>query len=177
MRKKKSALWLILCVVWIVMIFMFSGQDEMTSHGVSQSVVRFIGGMIHPGFDSWPVSEQLQWQESFDTLVRKLAHFAEYMLLGILAFLSINGIWNAKKRKKTMSQVMCGLFTFYPCVMIATADELFQIFSENRGSSVADIVLDCVGALVGILLVMYQRNNKVVETPAAGQSVVRRRKG
>ena len=177
MRKKNSALWLILCVVWMMMIFMFSRQDGTTSHGLSESVSRFIGGIMHPGFGSWPVSQQLQWQESFDTLLRKLAHFAEYMLLGILAYLSINGIWNAKKRRKNMSQVMRGLVTFYPCVMIGAADEMIQIFSENRGASVADIVLDCIGALAGILLMMHYRTKKVGGMPATGQTVVRHRKG
>ncbi len=176
-RKNSRAFWAPLCVVWIVVIFMFSRQDGAQSHGVSQSVARFIGGIMYPGFGSWPASEQLEWLESFDTLLRKLAHFAEYTLLGVLGFLSVSGIANAKRRKKAMSRVMCGLLTFYPCVLIAAVDEMIQIFSENRGASAADIVLDCVGALAGILLAAYQMNNRAVKTPAADQTVVKHRKG
>lgn len=177
MRRNSRALWLPLCVVWIAVIFMFSSQGGGQSHGVSQSLARFIGGILYPGFDAWPASQQTQWMEGFDMLLRKLAHFAEYMLLGVLGFLSVSGIANARRRKKPMSRAMCGIFAFYPCVMIAAADEMIQIFSVNRGSSIADIVLDCVGALVGILLAAYQMNRKAVKTPAAAETVAKHRKG
>lgn len=76
-------------------------------------------------------------------LVRKLAHFTEYMVLGAL---------------------MCALFIgpdgrgrFFAaelsCLAAAFIDEGIQMFSDGRGPGLRDVALDFSGATLGVLIV------------------------
>ena len=76
-------------------------------------------------------------------VVRKMAHFCEYMLEGFLLMLCMRVytrqyIWH-------ISVPMLG------GVLTALTDETIQIFSPGRSSQVTDVWLDSVGVLAGIL--------------------------
>ena len=78
-----------------------------------------------------------------DHIVRKLAHFCEYMLEGFLLMLCMRVytrqyIWH-------ISVPMLG------GVLTALTDEAIQIFSPGRSSQVTDVWLDSAGVLAGIL--------------------------
>ena len=78
-----------------------------------------------------------------DHIVRKLAHFCEYMLEGFLLMLCMrvytrNYIWH-------ISVPLLG------GVLTALVDETIQIYSPGRSSQVTDVWLDSAGVLAGIL--------------------------
>ena len=75
-------------------------------------------------------------------LVRKIAHFAEYALLGLLAYL----LFSALRRRGRLPRA--GVV----CLAAALIDEAIQRFSAGRGPSLRDVALDFCGALTGILL-------------------------
>ena len=78
-----------------------------------------------------------------DHLLRKLAHFGEFCLLGCeltLLFWLRSGL----SFQNLSNAAFCALLT-------AVTDESIQFFS-GRGSMVMDVVLDFSGALTGILL-------------------------
>ena len=82
-------------------------------------------------------------QRLTDHIVRKLAHFCEYMLEGFLLMLCMRVytrqyIWH-------ISVPMLG------GVLTALTDETIQIFSPGRSSQVTDVWLDSAGVLAGIL--------------------------
>ena len=75
-------------------------------------------------------------------LVRKLAHFAEFALLGFELFFWFSGV--REKQKDVLLLAMShGLFA-------ALTDETIQLFSA-RGSQVQDVWLDFAGATTGAL--------------------------
>ena len=83
-------------------------------------------------------------QRLTDHIVRKLAHFCEYMLEGFLLMLCMRVytrqyIWH-------ISVPMLG------GVLTALTDETIQIFSPGRSSQVTDVWLDSAGVLAGILV-------------------------
>lgn len=82
--------------------------------------------------------------------VRKLAHFAEYMLLGFWFMLCL--------RVYTSRYIRHISWPLLLVMGIANADETIQLYVANRSSSVLDVWIDfsggCVGILVGLLLVM-----------------------
>ena len=45
------------------------------------------------------------------------------------------------------------LFAIAFCVLVACADETIQLCSDGRAARLADVVLDCAGALVGLVVV------------------------
>lgn len=71
-------------------------------------------------------------------LVRKLAHFTEFGVLGVWA------IWLAVELKRHIAEVV--LFG----VIVALTDETIQIFSA-RGSQVQDVWLDFAGFICGVI--------------------------
>lgn len=76
-------------------------------------------------------------------MVRKLAHFCEYSLLGLLLTL-----WVRLRMHPTPRRVLYGMLLG---LAVAVIDETIQIFS-HRGSQVQDVILDFCGVIAGTLL-------------------------
>lgn len=77
-----------------------------------------------------------------DFIVRKLAHFTEYVGL---CFLASNAIYQTCKR--FIPLYSCALTSFY-----AISDEFHQIFVDGRSCEIRDWAIDTAGALVGALV-------------------------
>lgn len=100
-----------------------------------------------------------KYDESLSRLnhvVRKNAHFFTYLILGIL-------MMNAMRRSgmsgyKVLAQSM-GL-----CALFAISDEVHQLFVLGRGAQVKDVLIDSVGAIVGVILYRLTRRNPKLHT-------------
>ena len=78
-------------------------------------------------------------------LLRKLAHFFEYAVLGCLTAL---WGWTLEKRR-----VLFGSWGY--AVLVALADEfVVQRLTEGRGPSFLDVLIDSSGAAVTVLLIL-----------------------
>ncbi|MGM9615569.1 MAG: VanZ family protein [Oscillospiraceae bacterium] len=95
----------------------------------------------------YPVIERVQhiladfghvYELSF--LVRKLAHFSEYALLGVLMY------WLFLKPNGRGRVVLSALL----CLSAACVDEGIQIFAIERGPALKDVILDFAGSCAGI---------------------------
>lgn len=82
-----------------------------------------------------------------DHLVRKLAHFAEYMLLGFWLMLCLR-VYTRRFIRHISWPVLFGLLT-------ALADETIQLFSEGRSGQISDVWLDFGGMLAGLLCGLF----------------------
>ena len=94
-------------LVWAVVIFAFSSVPNLGT-----------------GLGGW------------DLVLRKLAHTAEYAILGALLVRATGRSWLA-----------LGLGVLY-----ATSDELHQVFVRGRHGSPVDVAIDAVGLACGIVL-------------------------
>lgn len=83
---------------------------------------------------------------AIDITIRKMAHFIEFMLLGIVVTLSL-----FSKLKKYMLFILLGGFG------IAFTDEYIQTFTDGRVFMVKDIGIDMLGYSVGIILIVLVR--------------------
>ena len=120
---------------------------------------------ILPDFFPFLEDTMAQLSESqmrfWHNLVRKMAHFTEYAILGTLSMLTCCQI-----RSKALWNKMAGSILF--CMAAASIDETIQLFSGGRSGKVADVILDSVGSLTGIVLIrifykwidFYKRRNK-----------------
>ena len=79
--------------------------------------------------------------------VRKLAHMTEYAVLAILLGALLVAWEDRNWRRPAIRWLVPAVF----CLLYATSDEIHQIFS-NRGASVLDVMIDVVGALLGLCL-------------------------
>jgi VanZ family protein len=78
--------------------------------------------------------------------LRKVAHFAEYAILAGLLWRALRGTIDAMPRL-TVSAV-----AFLVAALFAASDEYHQAFMPSRTSSVRDALIDCLGALVAVLI-------------------------
>ena len=77
------------------------------------------------------------WDEMY--LIRKMAHFAEYALLGVLMTMLF---WKPGGRSRV-------LFTMLLCLAAAFVDEGIQFLSEGRAPALRDVAIDFAGAVTG----------------------------
>ncbi len=78
--------------------------------------------------------------------LRKLAHFAEYTLLGIHLFF-FPSVFGRGRKRECLSALAAG-------ALVALTDELVQAFVPGRGSSLWDCAIDFGGVLFGHVLVL-----------------------
>ena len=79
-------------------------------------------------------------------IVRKLAHFCEYMLEGFLLMLCMR-VYSRHPLRHITVPMLGGVLT-------AMADETIQIYSPGRSGQVTDVWLDSAGVLAGILIAL-----------------------
>jgi VanZ family protein len=86
--------------------------------------------------------------------MRKLGHFSEYAVLGILAARAFSGSANAFL-KQHWFQVALLLIVCY-----ALLDEFHQSFVPNRTASIFDSAIDVAGGLAALLVFLYWRRRR-----------------
>lgn len=88
--------------------------------------------------------------EMTDHIIRKLAHFAEFTVIGALLLSCAYSFDRFKPYKYIFTVLFVGLFT-------AVIDEFIQLFSEGRAGMIVDVLLDFAGVLsgAGIMLLFY----------------------
>ena len=89
--------------------------------------------------------------ELLSFIIRKLAHYTEYLILG---FLVINMF-----TKNNINNLY--LISIILCIIYATSDEIHQIFIPGRSCQLRDILIDSIGSITGIYLYkLYLKFNK-----------------
>lgn len=86
--------------------------------------------------------------------MRKLGHFSEYAVLGILAARAFSGSANAFL-KQHWFQVALLLIVCY-----ALLDEFHQSFVPSRTASIFDSAIDVAGGLAALLAFLYWRRRR-----------------
>ena len=128
-----------------VTIFGFSNQNSETSSGLSQKVTNFVVEFI-PSIENVPEPEKENVVDRIESIVRKVAHYSIYTLVGIL-LMSLMSTFKMKELDRIAVSLIVG-------VIYAATDEIHQAFVPGRGPLVADVILDSMGVLTGIFIVM-----------------------
>ena len=137
--------FILMLLATFVAIFNFSNQDGKTSSGVSKKVARKIID-IFPYTKNLSEATKVKMVEKSQPIIRKLAHFSIYTLVGIsiMAFIST---YNIILLKKFIISLSVGL-------VYAISDEIHQSFVPGRGPSVKDVCIDTSGVFLGIIIVL-----------------------
>lgn len=138
---KSNKLFFIPLILWMIIIFYFSHQpvDESSqlSEGISKPIVEKLESIIKIDIV----------EEMFDYLIRKLAHFTEYMILGILMYIASSKN-NIPRNKKVLWCILL-------CALYAITDEVHQAFVPGRAPRVFDVLIDTAGSITGILMTKF----------------------
>jgi VanZ family protein len=159
----KKALLMILCLLWIGMIFHLSGEPGKVSNQKSLAVVDYIKRLYLNSSTGRSSSVSLENKEVFSSpekarintnnetakdkklnvIVRKSGHFFEYMVLSIIL-----GSILIRTTEDSITGIINVLFI---CLIIAVFDEYYQSFT-GRTSKVSDVLIDFFGGLLGVFL-------------------------
>ena len=83
-NSRRRAVWILLTVLWMGVIFFFSAQNAEESSSLSGGITDFIAHLIRPDLDQLPEADQQAFLNQLSFFVRKGAHFSEYAVLGLL---------------------------------------------------------------------------------------------
>ena len=120
----------ILVIIWMIVIFSFSNSSGTASSEESNAIVLFIINLIHYNGDI----------NILEFIIRKLAHFTEYFVLGILVI-------NACKYNSVKDIIKLSILI---CLLYACSDEIHQLFIKGREGKIFDVCIDTLGSLTGI---------------------------
>ena len=126
---QKNKISLLLVILWMIFIFVMSSFDATSSSNQSNFIVDIITSIIN-----------IKDTGLLSLIIRKLAHFTEYFILGLLV---INLI--TRYDKKIIIAILL-------CIIYATSDEIHQIFVSGRSCQITDIMIDSLGSIMGIYL-------------------------
>lgn len=140
---------IILIVIWMITIFIFSGQQGSESGDTSRkftvAIIKIITGK----------SLELEdpFVEGIQLFIRKFAHFTVYAIGG---FLIMNYAYTTSKTNKQKI-----LYSIVSGGGYAITDEIHQLFVPGRSGNITDVGIDTLGVITGIL--MYIAIRKLIE--------------
>ncbi|MBO0696575.1 MAG: VanZ family protein [Verrucomicrobia bacterium] len=129
--------WLPL-LLWLSVIFIGS-TDLMSAEHTSRFIVPFLR-WLKPDISPQTVA-------SIHVIIRKGAHLSEYAVLALLLLRAAIRMTNPN----VPMLVLCAI-VWVACVFVAVTDELHQTFVQSRGAAATDVLIDSVGALLGLLI-------------------------
>lgn len=182
--KTRKIIFLILIIINCITIFYFSNQVADTSSSSSGRVVNFVMKVL-PQFKNMQEQQKEHIaNEVLQPIVRKMAHFSIYTLLG---FLTINFALACKEKTLVCNtdeqcsplQLKEGrnkriLYSWLFGTLYAVSDEIHQLFISGRSCEFRDICIDSLGVLTGIIImiIIIKTFNKIKKT-LVGASIAR----
>ncbi len=133
---KKKHILITITILWTLFIF----TQSLLPGDISSDQSGFIVNVLYPLVNKMGLMIQVN---DFSFLIRKLAHFTEYFILGLL--LCILYIEIIKPNKLWLIVIIHGAIT-------ALIDETIQLFTPNRSGEVRDVLIDITGVIIGMIL-------------------------
>ena len=147
---KKAIVLLILVILWMGFIFYMSNNSGDDSGSKSKNIIMFIVDKYDKITNA--SKERIEYHKSEEFIkeanyyFRKVCHFSEYFIFGILLFIFLIVLNHSTLLK-------CSLFSIGISILYAASDEFHQTLVNGRSGQVRDVLIDSLGAIVGTLLV------------------------
>ena len=126
-----------LCRAMIVAILAFIWGNSLMPGWISQAISDALAGIL---LGTKPLDGEMA---AGSGVLRKLAHFTEFMGLGMCLAWLYGMLGKGKVRP------------FLWGVLAAAADETIQCFVPERGPGIKDVCIDSAGVLTGIVLLWF----------------------
>lgn len=127
---------LFLCIILLVVNIAFIWGNSLLPGHLSGAFSDWVRDLLAPLFGRKP------GDSSGGGLLRKLAHFTEFMTLGLCLRWLFGMLLTSPPRQ--------WLYAAAASVLTAGIDETIQMFVPERGPALKDVGIDTLGALLGI---------------------------
>ncbi len=123
-------------------IFGFSSQNGEKSSGLSKKVTEMIVEKIL----KTSKEDKPRIMNRLEGIIRKLAHFSIYTILGLL-LMGLISTYNIEEKKRIYITMIIG-------ILYASSDEIHQSFIPGRSAQVTDVMIDTMGVALGMCLIL-----------------------
>lgn len=156
-HKLRLAVFGMLTLMCMGMIFFFSSQNGEASQGVSDGLLEKIKALIAllPSITGKGAEHD----------IRKYAHMCEYFALGVTSTLFASELFYKRPGTPAAPLSAWGFSFLYAC-----SDELHQYFVPGRSAQFTDVMVDSIGFTLGVLAVyiccrasIYKKRGKTHE--------------
>lgn len=135
---------LLLCTFYI--IFGCSSQDGEESGGISKRITEFILEKSSK-YNSLEQTKKEEVSKRTERIVRKIAHFSIYTLVGFLLMALFSTYENIKRKYQIYISAIIG-------ILYAFSDEIHQSFIPGRGPKITDVFIDSLGVFFGMAVIL-----------------------
>ena len=129
--------------MWV--IFGFSGQNGEESGSISRKITEAVTKNIS-SIQNLEKQEKEKVLKKIEHIIRKLAHFSLYAVIGFL-LMSLMSTYKLKQKNRIL--VSGSIVLLY-----AISDEIHQAFIPGRGPQIGDVGIDFSGVVVGMCVVL-----------------------
>ena len=138
MKNKREIIYWILLIIWMIVIFIMSNQPANISDSQSSGIIYTLSKI---GLDMNNIFGQFA-----NFIVRKCAHFLEYMILALLVLNLLKLYFNMKQ----VAIITIVFVFFYACT-----DEIHQLFVLGREGAIRDVIIDTCGGVTVVLIKLF----------------------
>jgi VanZ family protein len=143
---RKRIILTVLIILWAGTIFWFSSQIGSVSSSTSGRIVQKVINRFFPQMNIISPQGYQYFYTRVSFLVRKTAHYSEYLILAVLLF-----SWFKAGR---CGYILSAFLGWLLSTVYAWTDEFHQTFVSGRSPMLRDTVIDSAGALTGVIVMM-----------------------
>lgn len=137
-------------LLWLIIVFFMSTKAGGASHTNSA-----LDGLLARFFPTLSASLSFAQRDAIHYYTRKAAHITEYAVLGLLMMRALR-----LSLRRLPPGALWGM-AWLLATLYAATDEYHQVFVPGRTPKVTDVMLDSVGALVGVgVMAAWQQRRK-----------------
>lgn len=144
-KKIKKILPAILILVCMLIIFIFSSQESEKNNNISLSVTQKVISIMFDNYDIQSEEVQVYVLYSMHVIMRKIAHFILYYILGASIYIAVYSRKNDFRKSFKFSLIIPLIY--------AASDETHQLFVDGRTARIFDVFIDELGAFSGSLTI------------------------
>lgn len=137
----KRIIYFIILLLIIITIFIASSKNSYNSNKTSKGLIKQIV-IIYEKISNKKVNYK-NIIKKYNPIVRKIAHFTIFMLLGIFIYLFLS---TTNINNKLIISIIISIF-------FAIIDETHQIFTYGRTALITDVLIDSLGSITGIFII------------------------
>lgn len=134
-----------LLAITFIVIFNFSNEDSIKSGNTSKKITNEITKNID-SIQKLDKVEKTKELDRIESIIRKIAHFSLYTLVGIL-LMAICSTYNLNEKIRIIISLLSG-------IVYAISDEIHQMFIAGRTAKPTDVFIDTLGVILGIVITM-----------------------
>ena len=156
MNENKKNIKYVKCIIAIIcciIIFSFSAvpatASTKQSKGLTYNVIKLLNG------NKLTEKELVKLTKRVNPVIRKIAHFSIYMILAIFTYMFIEEL-NIKSKSEKERLRKNIIYTCIFCIIYAIFDEIHQIYVPGRTGKVIDVIIDTLGACMGITIILIR---------------------